>query len=67
MGVKEMSRWMPCPDTDPDAGDKAWDREKERADRLERLEREEMKTRLLENNNQMLNEIVENYRKGWLQ
>jgi hypothetical protein len=56
---------------DPDAGDKAWDRDKERdleewtrdcEERLERLKREEMKTRILENNNELLIGII----KGWL-
>jgi hypothetical protein len=34
-----------------------------REERLERLKREEMKTRLLRNNNDMLKDII----KGWLQ
>jgi hypothetical protein len=54
-------------DLDPDAGDKAWDRIKERdlddwVERRKRLELEELKTRILENNTDMLLGIIEQYR-----
>jgi hypothetical protein len=60
-----MNRWK---DIDPDAGDKAWDRIKERdleewVERRRRLEREEMKTRILENNNDMLLGLIERWKQ----
>jgi hypothetical protein len=59
-------------DIDPDAGDKAWDRIKERdldawVDRRKRLEEEEMKTRLIESQVDLLLGIIESYREGWKQ
>jgi hypothetical protein len=59
-------------DLDPDAGDKAWDRIKERdledwVERRKRLEEEEMKTRLIESQVDLLLGIIESYREGWKQ
>jgi tRNA C32,U32 (ribose-2'-O)-methylase TrmJ len=56
-----MNRWMPCPDSDPDAGDKAWARDKER-ELEEWLKRIRMKTVLENNNTDMLMGIIEQYR-----
>jgi hypothetical protein len=62
---KQMNRFT---DIDPDAGDKAWDRDKERdleewVERRKRLEREELKTRILENNNDMLLNLIERWKQ----
>jgi hypothetical protein len=66
---KQMNRFT---DIDPDAGDKAWDRIKERdleewVERRKRLEEEEMKTRLIESQVDLLLGIIESYREGWKQ
>jgi hypothetical protein len=45
-------------DIDPDAGDKAWDRIKER-DLEEWLERKRMQTELEINNTQMMRDLIE--------
>ena len=45
-------------DLDPDAGDKAWDRIKER-DLEEWLERKRMQTELEINNTQMMRDLIE--------
>jgi hypothetical protein len=45
-------------DIDPDAGDKAWDREKER-DLEAWLERKRLQTELEINNTQMMRDLIE--------
>jgi hypothetical protein len=52
-----MNRFFGNTDSDPDAGDKAWDREKERD-----LENWAMQTAILQNNTDMLQGIIDQYK-----
>jgi hypothetical protein len=52
---KQMNRFT---DIDPDAGDKAWDREKER-DLEVWLEHKRLQTELEINNTQMIHDLIE--------
>jgi tRNA C32,U32 (ribose-2'-O)-methylase TrmJ len=61
IGGNKMNHFFGNTDSDPDAGDKAWDKEKER-DLEEWLKHIRMKAVLENNNTDMLMGIIEQYR-----